>query len=237
MLTFGTTAFATYDPTTNTDMLTNRTISAHPAFSFEEGDLTSYDHDDRNLVINWDAKNGRGDGSTIRNANVNAKNITINADFLDPYEWENKGIISDGNKSGDGYLTHVTARGNINITTYNDAVYTQDNGSTIIDDFKNLNIKSTGEGYGLVDNGGGITVKGKTDSVVNITTEADQYHAAIGNSLLSYLADDSPDYKLGTGITIDAGQITLDSKYRSIFAGVGLNDTFAVNLNAPFSNP
>ncbi|MDO5598328.1 MAG: hypothetical protein Q4F92_08330 [Acidaminococcus sp.] len=59
-----------------------------------EGDMHTYDHADRNLVINWDAQNGRGDGSAIRNASVNAKNITINTDF-EGNQWNDKGIISD----------------------------------------------------------------------------------------------------------------------------------------------
>jgi outer membrane autotransporter protein len=227
LLTFGGLA---YSPvlaagSDDTDTLTNQMVSPNRG-DLTKGDFHSYDHTDRNLVINW-TDDSRGDGSAIRNAKVNAKNITINADFSGN-QWTDKGIISDN-----GGETYVSASDTIDIKTHDDAVYTSgENNKVTINGFKKLNIKSTGEGYGLVDNGGGITVKGETDSVVNITTEAGQ-KAAIGNSLLSYLADYSPKYKLGTGITIDAGQITLDSKYQSIFAGVGLKDTFAVNLNAP----
>lgn len=235
LLTFGGLA---YSPvlaagSDDTDTLTNQMVSRTRG-NTQVGDFTSYDDLNRNLVINW-TNDDRGDGAAIRDADVTAKNITINTNFERTdqgpngdlaHQFTSKGVISD-------VSTHIKASGDIKITSYDDSVYTEGTGTTTIEGFKNLIIKSTKNGYGLVDNGGGITVKGKTDSVVNITTEADQYHAAIGNSLLSYLADDSPDYKLGTGITIDAGQITLDSKYRSIFAGVGLNDTFAVNLNAP----
>ena len=234
-LACGTTAYANDTPAsgTETDTLTNRTISAHPQFSFKEGDLTAYDHPDRNLVINWDAQNGRGDGSAIRDAVVNAKNITINADFKGN-QWDDKGIISD-------YGTHVTASGDINIKTHNDSVYTEGNGSTTIEGFKNLTIEATGNeekvksifgfkiflgytgGYGLVDNANGITVKGGEDSTVNISTAA-SIQAAVGNSVANS--------QLGTGITISAGQINITSPYNAIFAGPGENGDFAVKMNA-----
>lgn len=234
LLTFGGLA---YSPvlaagSDDTDTLTNQMVSRTRG-NTQVGDFTSYDDLNRNLVINW-TNDDRGDGAAIRDADVTAKNITINTNFERTdqgpngdlvHQFTSKGVISD-------VSTYIKASGDIKITSYDDSVYTEGTGTTTIEGFKNLIIKSTKNGYGLVDNGGGITVKGKTDSVVNITTEAGQ-KAAIGNSLLSYLADYSPKYKLGTGITIDAGQITLDSKYQSIFAGVGLNDTFAVNLNAP----
>lgn len=175
-LACGTTAYAAYDPSTNTDTLTNRMIST--TRDNTEGDMHTYDHADRNLVINWDAQNGRGDGSAIRDAVVNAKNITINADFKGN-QWDDKGIISD-------YGTHVTASGDINVKTHNDGVYTEGTGSTTIDGFRNLTIDATGNeektkwffflgytgGYGLVDNGNGITVKGGEGSTVNISTAA-----------------------------------------------------------------
>lgn len=133
-LACGTTAYAAYDPSTNTDTLTNRMIST--TRDNTEGDMHTYDHADRNLVINWDAQNGRDDGSAIRDAVVNAKNITINADFKGN-QWDDKGIISD-------YGTHVTASGDINIKTHNDGVYTEGTGSTTIDGFKSLTIETTG---------------------------------------------------------------------------------------------
>lgn len=234
LLTFGGLA---YSPvlaagSDDTDTLTNQMVSRTRG-NTQVGDFTSYDDLNRNLVINW-TNDDRGDGAAIRDADVTAKNITINTNFERTdqgpngdlaHQFTSKGVISD-------VSTHIKASGDIKITSYDDSVYTEGTGTTTIEGFKNLIIKSTKNGYGLVDNGGGITVKGKTDSVVNITTEA-VVQAAIGNSLYSSFADWSPKYKYGTGITIDAGQITLDSKYQSIFAGVGLNDTFAVNLNAP----
>ena len=216
----GATAYAAYDPATNTDTLTNRTISAHPAFPFREGDLSSYDHADRNLVINW-TDSSRGDGSAIRDANVNAKNITIKADFSGN-QWTDKGIISD-------YATHVTASGNINITTNNDGVFTEGTGSTTIDGFKNLTIKATGNnwwrggGFGVVDNGGGITIQGGNDSKVDISTVT-SVQAAVGNSVR--------DNTVGTGITITANEIKLDAPGKAIYAAPGKNGDFTVKLNA-----
>lgn len=242
----GTNVYAAYDPATNTDTLTNRMVSTTRGDE-NIGDFKAYDHPDRNLVINWTEDNGRGDGAAIRDANVNAKNITIKADFLDPGEWENKGIISDGEEKSGDHVTHVTAGGDINITTYNDAVYTQkdsytqNSGSTIIDGFKNLNIKSTGTavdendedkplgGYGLVDNGSGITIKGGVDSTVDISTAL---YPAIGNTLKS-ITGDSED-AIGTGISIEAEKkITLSSPSAAVFSGINKNNNFQTTLNAP----
>lgn len=216
----GAIAYAAYDPDTHTDTLTNRTISAHPAFPFKEGDLSGYDHSDRNLVINW-TDSSRGDGSAIRDANVNAQNITINADFSGN-QWTDKGIISD-------YTTHVTASGDISITTHNDGVYTEGSGITTIDGFKNLTIKATGDnwwrggGFGVVDNGGGITIQGGNDSKVDISTVT-SVQAAVGNSV--------KDSTVGTGITISANEINLDAPKLAVYAAPGKNGEFAVNLNA-----
>lgn len=216
----GAIAYAAYDPDTNTDTLTNRTISAHPAFPFKEGDLSGYDHSDRNLVINW-TDSSRGDGSAIRDANVNAQNITINADFSGN-QWTDKGIISD-------YTTHVTASGDISITTHNDAVYTEGSGTTTIDGFKNLTIKATGNnwwrggGFGVVDNGGGITIQGGNDSKVDISTVT-SVQAAVGNSV--------KDSTVGTGITISANEINLDAPKLAVYAAPGKNGDFSVKLNA-----
>lgn len=234
-LAFGTTAYAADN--TPTDTLTNRLIST--TRDTMDGDMHTYNHADRNLVINWYKDNGRGDGSAIRDANVNAKNITITADFLDPGQWENKGIISDGEEKSGNHVTHVTAGGDINIKTYNDAVYTEKSGSTIIDGFKNLTIKATGTdmdndgnplgGYGLMDNGGGITIKGGADSTVDISSAQ---MAAVGNTLKSITGD--PDSAVGTGISIEAGKkITLSSPTAAVFSGINKNNNFQTTLNAP----
>lgn len=76
----GTTTYAAYDPVTNTDTLTNQMVSETRGDT-GKGDFKSYDHPDRNLVINW-TDDSRGDGAAIRDAQVNAKNITINTDLL-----------------------------------------------------------------------------------------------------------------------------------------------------------
>lgn len=219
-LACGTTAYANDTPAsgTETDTLVNQIVR-------------NYDHPDRDLVINWDERSNTllKDGSAIRNGTVNARNITIDANF-GGNQWTDKGIISEG-------TTHVTASEDINVKAHDDAVYTQSSGTITIDGFKNLNVTSTGSGYGLVDNGNGITVNGGEDSTVTITTSS-QTKAAIGNSILSRMVDAFPPitnrYAVGTGITINAGRkISLHSDYTSIFAGIGKNGTFNVNLNAP----
>ena len=227
----GATVYADYDPATHTDTLTNQMVSPTRG-NTAKGDFSTYDHADRNLVINW-TNTSRSDGAPIRAATVNAKNITITADFDDGYGIMNKGInSSEGN-------SHVTASGDIKITTRNDSVYTESNGSTIIDGFKNLTIKATGHeesylmgflflgytgGYGLVDNGNGITVQGGEGSTVHISNAA-SIQAAVGNSV--------KNVQTGTGITISADQIAIDSPYMAVFAGLGKpGGDFAVNLNA-----
>lgn len=67
----GTTTYAAYDPVTNTDTLTNQMVSETRGDT-GKGDFKSYDHPDRNLVINW-TDDSRGDGAAIRDAQVNAK--------------------------------------------------------------------------------------------------------------------------------------------------------------------
>lgn len=139
-LAFGTTAYANDTPAsgTETDTLVNQIVR-------------NYDHPDRDLIINWDERSNTllKDGSAIRNGTVNARNITIDANF-NGNQWTDKGIISEG-------TTHVTAGENINVKAHDDAVYTQSNGSIVIDGFKNLIIKATGNnlvsigGYGVVD--------------------------------------------------------------------------------------
>lgn len=221
----GTSVFAAYDAATNTDTLTNQMVSPTRG-DLNKGDLHSYDHADRNLVINWNKDNHRDDGSAIRDASVNAKNITINADF-EGNQWDDKGIISDAKEGGE---THISAGDTIDIKTHDDAVYTSgENNKVTIDGFKNLNIKSTGEGYGLVDNGGGITIKGGVDSTVDISTAL---YPAIGNTLKSITGDS--EYAIGTGISIEAGKkITLSSPMAAVFSGINKNNNFQTTLNAP----
>lgn len=184
-----------------------------------KGDFKSYNYPDRNLVINW-TDNSRGDGAAIRDAEVNAKNLTINANFSGN-GWTDKGVISDA-------ATHIKASGDINIATNDDSVYTEGNGTTTIEGFKNLNITSSIAGYGLVDNGGGITVSGGTGSSVTIKNSGVAARPTVGNSLWTGRGS-----ALGKGITVKADKIQIQSDNKSIFAGQGKGgEKFTVDLNA-----
>ena len=223
----GVSAQATYDEATNTDTLTNQMVSSNRGGA--AGDMKSYDHADRNLVINW-TDGSRGDGSAIRNAEVTAKNLTVSADFKGD-EWTDKGIIDDG----DGDATKINVSGDINITANNDAVYTQGNGTVDISGFKNLKITAREGGYGMVDNGGGITVKGGEGSIVDITAEAGMDpRAAIGNSIYSSFPPDPEEGwgPVGTGISIEADTIKLTSESKAIHSGKGKDTKFTVDLKA-----
>lgn len=221
-LAFGTTAYAADD--TPTDTLTNHTISQ--TSENIEGDLDSYNHPDRNLEIKW-TDDSRGNKAPVCDGTAVAKNITIDSNFptTAKFNWMDKGVISQSDVG-----SHLTASGDINITSYDDGVYTDSNGKVTIDGFKNLTIKSTGEGYGLVDNAGGITIKGGTDSTVDISTAL---YPAIGNTLNSVTTGDSK-YAIGTGISIEAEKkITLSSPMAAVFSGINKNNNFQTTLNAP----
>ena len=159
-------------------------------------------------------------------ADVYAKNITIISDFVGN-QWTDKGVISDN-------ATNINAFEDINITTYNDGVFTEGKGTTNINGFKNLNITSR-SGFGLVDNGNGITIEGGEQSVVSIKSEyrtrsfwgfeMQVSRPAIGSHYLSE--------NYGNGISIKSGTIKLDSvKNYSIYAGNGRKGRFEVNLDA-----
>ena len=162
---------AEYDPNTNTETLTNNMVSETRG-NTAIGDYKSYEHPDRDLVINWTHDNNRGDGSAIRDAIVKVKNLTINTDFVGN-QWDDKAVICDKK-------THITATGDINITSHDDAIYTEADGTTTIDGFKNLNIKATGQAYGIVDNGKGITIKGGEGSTVKVRNMSGR--PAVGNA-------------------------------------------------------
>ncbi|WP_455048207.1 autotransporter outer membrane beta-barrel domain-containing protein [Mitsuokella sp.] len=207
----------------DTDYLTNHTVSQTSGNI--AGDLDSYNHPDRNLEIKW-TDDSRGNKAPVCDGTAVAKNITIDSNFptTAKFNWMDKGVISQSDVG-----SHLTASGDINITSYDDGVYTDSNGKVTIDGFKNLTIKSTGEGYGLVDNGGGITIKGGTDSTVDISTAL---YPAIGNTLNSVSGDS--EYAIGTGISIEAGKkITLGSPTAAVFSGINKNNNFQTTLNAP----
>lgn len=62
----GAPVYADYDPATHTDTLTNQMVSPSRG-NTAMGDFSTYDHADRNLVIQWN-NNSRGDGAPIRDA-------------------------------------------------------------------------------------------------------------------------------------------------------------------------
>ena len=217
-------AYASYDATTNTETLTNQLIS-NTRGDTAKGDFKSYNYPDRNLVITW-TNSSRSDGSPIRDADVSAKNITILSDFIGN-KWTDKGVISD-------YSTNIRASGDINITTHDDGVFTEGDGKVNINGFKNLNITSKA-GFGLVDNGTGINIEGGDNSVVTIKTESEdvkfwfltirQSRPAIGSHYRSE--------NYGNGISIKSNVIKLDSTDNySIYAGTGKKGRFEVNLEA-----
>lgn len=208
----GTIAFAEYDPATNTDTLTNQMVSSTRG-DVNRGDFKAYDHPDRDLVIKWTG-NSRDDAAAIRDAEVKAKNISIDTSDFDYLRPPNVSIISEA-------ATHITATGDINIISGAVAVYTESRGTTTIEGFKNLNIKVNGYGCGLFDNGRGITVKGGEESTVSIDTTA-----AAGPAISNPIVGDG-----GEGITVEADTITIKAGRYSIDAGSGNNGKpFEVHL-------
>lgn len=195
-------ALAEDDPDTNTDTLTNQTVRS------------SYNHPDRDLVIKWTG-NSRDDAVAIRDAEVKAKNISIDTSDSDNPESNNIGILS-------GAATHITATGDINIISLAYAVHTESGGTTRIEGFKNLNIKVTDSyGFGLDDNGRGITVEGGEGSTVSIDTTA-----GYGPAISSLIWGDG-----GEGITVEADTITIKGGRESVYAMHGNNgEPFEVHL-------
>ena len=204
-------AYASYDATTNTETLTNQRIS-NTMGDTTKGDFKSYNYPDRNLVITW-TDSSRGDGSPIRDADVYAKNITIISDFVGN-QWTDKGVISYN-------TTNIKVSEDINITTYDDGVFTDGEGTTNIRGFKNLNITSRA-GFGVVDNGNGINIEGES---VEIRSEG--IRPAIGNSMKTLFLR-----HFGKEITIKADKIVLNSKQYSILSGQGNGKKFKVTLDA-----
>lgn len=159
---------------------------------------SNYDYTGKDLIIKWTKDESPTDGSPIRDSQVIAQNIIIETDFPDSYDGIlNKGIWSDNH-------TDITASETINITAYDDGVYTSNyNGTTNINGFKNLNITSTATGFGLVDNGKGIYIKGDDGSNVTIKSKG---KPAIGNTLKASFSE------YGKEISIIANNITLESE-------------------------
>lgn len=203
-------ALAEYDLATNTDTLTNQRVSSTRG-DVNRGDFKAYDHPDRDLVIKW-TNNSITDDAPIRDAEVKAKNISIDTSHPDyPLWYTNASILSEA-------VTHITATGDINIISGAVAVFTGYQGTTTIEGFKNLNIKVTGNNSeALVNSGRGITVKGGEGSTVSIDTTA-AHVPAISDSLWDVS---------GEGITVEADTITIKADRTSIYA-------WAVNNGEPF---
>ncbi len=158
------------------------------------------------------------------------KNITITSDFLGN-RWTDKGIISE-------YSTNVNTSEDINITTNDDGVFTEGNGNININGFKNLNITSRA-GFGVVDNGDGITITGGNNSVVSITSEEGNMGVPFWGQIWPFpnaapaIGSSTRENNLGKGISISAGEIELNSTGNySIQARDGKNGRFEVNLDA-----
>ena len=161
------------------------------------------------------------------------KNITINSDFIGN-RWTDKGVISE-------YSTNINTFGDINITTNDDSVFTESNGNIDINGFKNLNITSRA-GYGVVDNGNGITITGGDKSTVTITSERGNiWRSFLGHTWLSSnaapaIASSTGWLGNGNGISIKAGVITLKSVFQDcVYSGIGKGGKkFKINLDASY---
>ena len=196
------TAQADYDSATNTDTLTNQMISrTHGDTS--KGDYSEYNHSDRDLVINWSEEN-RDKVVGIYNADVTAKNITINTDF--PPFRGNRYISYTGIVSDESSGTHIKASGDITIDTYNDSLRADEEGAITIEGFKNLHITSHANGYAgigaAIYSNGTVTFTGDEGSTVNITRT---------NVRGSY-----EETIHGSGISIEADTIHIDSNWTAV---------------------
>ena len=200
----GGTAYAEYDEATKTETLTNQMISSNRGGA--EGDLTSYNHPDRDLVINWGES--RTENAPVTNTSVTAKSLTMTS--------QKYGIIED-KKGGE---TTINVSGDIGMEVADVALLTEeDSGKIKAEGFTNLNI--TAESAGIIDGGEGITVTGGEGSKVTVISEND---IAVGNY---------PDKtkNVGTGVSIKAGDIAITSRGTAIRAGQK-DGTFTVDIDA-----
>lgn len=226
-----------YDADSNTDTYTNQSITNE--WGFMQGDMKSYDHPDRNLVINWTSDSGRTDGAPIRGGIVKAKNITIDTNFdKNTTNWNNKAIIGDHWNKDRATASVIQATGTIDVKAGHHAIFTETNhrdpapnpNDTVkISGFNKLTVESK-IGYGISDNGAGITITGGEGSTIEVT--ADERYA-VGNTR----GADSKASPNGTGITLKADKIGLytnkTNKYdRVVFSGYGWPDKYTVDINA-----
>ena len=234
-----TTALASheYDAATNTDTYINQAISEE--WGGGPGDMKSYDHPDRNLVINWTSDSGRTDGAPLRGGTIKAADVTIDTTFGEnTTNWNNKAIIGDHWNAARATPSIIQATGTIVVKAGHHAIFTETshadpapnpNDTVIITGFKNLTVESK-IGYGISDNGAGIKITGGEGSTIEVT--ADERYA-VGNTH----GADSKATPNGTGITLTADKIVLNTtktnKYdRTVFSGYGWPDKYTVDLNA-----
>lgn len=225
-----------------------------------EGDrsryATEFNHPDQDLVIHWQNNDSLpADGNPIRDGNVNVRNLTIDANFFedindsDPnprnhyyLEIRNKGVYAN---SG---LTHIHASDTIQIKAKNDGIYTESDGSVLIDGFKKLDVQGTGYAsmdvfalmdpnfpreefprfyttgaHGIVDNGEGISIHGGSGSEINIVSNGFAVMNGIGNRLGVYSTDPRgiENSAVGRGIDITTDKLTVESRGNAIGAATG----------------
>lgn len=225
-----------YDIYTNT-MVANPSTPAYR----RDVDLPSYDHADRHLKLNWTADNGRPDGGAIRVTSITAKTISVDTNFLHlsgggvdlwTGAWTSRGIV--GNKEGGDPNTHLKAE-KISLKTAGDSIFTQGSGVVLIEGFKEFTAEAGMDkaydtsdlttAYGIVENGGGVTLKGEEGSTITI------------KSLYDAMANNCGFYDgIGVGINASAGTIILESKHNGLGAtskGSSASEGhFTINLSA-----
>ena len=204
--------------------------------------VDTYNEPEHDLVIKWVNDGHPVDGNPIRNADATAKNITIDANFTQGSKIMNKGVYIDGD--GNHPVGRVTASGKIDVTAYDDGLFTDGRGAIEVKGFKELTVNSV-TGFGVVDNGNGITIEGQKGSTVTINAKS---RPVIGDSLYAT----APERKsfnffgheiliskpVGTLVSITADNINLiaGGSEPAIFAGYGGDSTkyhkFNVDLNA-----
>lgn len=196
-----------------------------------KGDFKSYNYPDRNLVINW-TDNSRGDGAAIRDAEVNAKNLTINANFSGNERTDKgviKGVISDA-------ATHIKVSGDINIATNNDSVYTEGKGTTTIEGFKNLNVTGTISGIG-----GDIFINSDTNGTVTLSSANKTENGwPSGEQSIDLMSNDTSGSNLtinknARGLVQILGKIQVGGEDSSVLANMTGDGSF-VNTRADGTN-
>ena len=224
------------------DIYTNTMVAdpSTPAYR-RDVDLPSYDHADRHLKLNWTADNGRPDGGAIRATSITAKTISVDTNFLHlsggkvdlwTGAWTSRSIV--GSKLGGDSNTHLKAE-KISFKTAGDSIYTESSGVVLIEGFKEFTAEAGMDkaydtsnlttAYGIVENGGGVTLKGEEGSTITIKSLYD----AMANNCAFYDG-------IGVGINASAGTIILESKHNGLGAtskGSSASEGhFTINLSA-----